>query len=182
MAASENDGGSVVMAQIGAPHGVRGEVRLKVFAEDADTLKGLALALPDGRPVRITHLRALKGEMFVARLEGVSDRDAAEALRLKTLRVDRADLPMLEDDTFYIADLVGLEVRNAAGAPIGRVLAVHDFGAGDILEVRAHQAPEGGGSRDSFHPFTREAVPELDMSGGWLTLRPDLAEDGEDET
>ncbi len=171
-----SDTETIVMAQIGAPHGVRGEVRLKVFAEDAGVLPGLGLSLPDGRPMRITHLRALKGEMFVARLDGVSDRDAAEALRLKRLTARKADLPPIEDeDTFYIADLVGLEVRDEAGTVIGAVHAVHDFGAGDILEVRGLRTGAGAAA-DAFHPFTRETVPHIALEEGWLTLRPETGD------
>ena len=163
----------IVLAQIGAPHGVRGEVRLKVFAEAPESLRGRALALPDGRSVTITHLRAIKGEMHVARLDGIADRDAAEALRLKTLGTTRDALPDLEDaDDFYVADLVGLEVRDTSGASIGRVLGVHDFGAGDILEVRHDAAPDGEGGRDRLYAFTRAQVPQVDIAGGWLVLVP----------
>ncbi len=169
-----SDNETIVMAQIGAPHGVRGEVRLKVFAENAGVLPDLGLSLPDGRPVRITHLRALKGEMFVARLDGVADRDAAEALRLERLTARKADLPQIEDeDTFYIADLVGLEVRDETGTVIGTIRAVHDFGAGDILEVRGLRT-EAGAAADAFHPFTRETVPHVALDEGWLTLRPEV--------
>ena len=168
---TRNDG--VVLAEIGAPHGVRGEVRLKVFAEDPDGLRGRTLDLPDGRALRITHLRALKGDMYVARLDGITDRDAAEALRLRPLSAPRASLPPLEDeDDFYIADLIGLEVRGGDGHRVGTVQAVHDFGAGDLLDVRHDVPPDGEGGRDRLYAFTRLNVPEIDMDGGWLTLTP----------
>ena len=161
----------IVLAQIGAPHGVRGEVRLKVFAEDAESLVGRALALPDGGALTVTHVRAIKGDMHVARLDGIGTRDAAEALRLKTLGAPRSALPELEDeDDFYVADLVGLEVRDGSGAAIGRVQAMHDFGAGDILEVRHESAPDGEGGRDRLYAFTRAKVPQVDVAGGWLVL------------
>jgi 16S rRNA processing protein RimM len=102
--------------------------------------------------------------MLVVRIEGVDDRTAAEALNGVELFVDRAELAEPEEDEFYQADLVGLEARDPGGRVIGIVAAVHDFGAGDILEI----TPEKGAA--FMVAFTRDNVPEIDVAGGYLVV------------
>ncbi|WP_205666163.1 ribosome maturation factor RimM [Aquabacter cavernae] len=171
----------VLIARIGAPHGVRGEVRLFAFGEDPGALRDYALTDESGRRTfRIAALRAAK-DHFVARLKDVDDRNTAEALTNTDLYVSRADLPPAEDeDTFYHADLIGLAVDDPAGARLGTVTAMHDFGAGDILEF----APtEGGTSR--LVPFTKAAVPVVDLAGRRLVvdLPPEIeAREGEGDS
>jgi 16S rRNA processing protein RimM len=157
----------VCVAQIGAPHGVRGEVRLWTFTADpmAVTRYG-PLETEDGkRAFEIGKVRPAKGHL-VARLQGVEDRDAAERLTNIKLFVSRERLPPPEDDEFYHADLIGLRVEDEGGNQIGVVSAVHNFGAGDILEI---QPPEGG---TMLLPFTEAAVPEVDIKGGRLVVVP----------
>lgn len=158
----------VLIARIGAPHGVRGEVRLFAFGEDPEALLDYALTDQSGaRRFRLASLRAAK-DHFVARLEGIADRNAAETLTNTDLFVARADLPPAEDeDTFYHADLIGLAVEDPSGARIGTVTAMHDFGAGDILEF----APEGGGTT-RLVPFTKAAVPTIDIPGRRVVVDP----------
>jgi len=155
----------ILVARIGAPHGVRGEVRLFVFTEDPGAILDYD-PLTDAtgrRRFRIAALRAGK-DHFVARLEGVTDRTAAEALTNVDLFVAREALPAPEDeDTFYHADLIGLPVLDEAGAVIGTVTALHDFGAGDILEYAPASADAK--ARTLMVPFTRDAVPVIDVPG-----------------
>lgn len=176
----------ILVARIGAPHGVRGEVRLFVFTQDpAAVLDFEALTDAAGRRHRITALRAAK-EHFVGRLAGIADRTAAEALTNTDLFVPRDALPAPEDeDTFYHADLIGLTVEDEAGAPIGTVTALHDFGAGDILEY-APQLP-GIRAKTLMVPFSRDAVPVVDVAGrrvviaeAFVERRAPEPEDGED--
>lgn len=157
----------VCVAQVGAPHGVRGEMRLRVFAEDAATLTAMGpLTTEGGRELAITHLRPAKSG-FVARVSGVDDRDAAAALRNARLYVDRARLPPPDDpDEWYHADLIGLAAETAAGERLGEVIAVQDFGAGDLLELRLADG------RQVYVPFTRAVVPTVDVAGGRLTVDP----------
>jgi 16S rRNA processing protein RimM len=155
----------VCVAQVGAPHGVRGEVRLWTFTADpmAVTQYG-PLESEDGkRTFEIEKVRQAKDHL-VARLRGVPDRDAAERLTNIKLFVLRERLPAPEDGEFYIADLIGLRVDDEDGNEIGAVIAVHNFGAGDIVEI---QPPEGG---TMLLPFTEAAFPEVDIKGGRLVV------------
>lgn len=170
----------ILIARIGAPHGVKGEVRLFIFAEDPEALLDYA-PLTDAsgrRTFRITALRPAK-EHFVARLDGVPDRTAAEALTNVDLFVPRDALPATEDDdTFYHADLIGLRVEDEAGAPIGTVTALHDFGAGDVLEYAPTGAAKG---RTLMVPFSRLAVPVVDVAAGRVVLAADFIDTGKEQ-
>src|SRR5580704_6532518 len=130
-------GARVCVGQIGAPHGVRGEVRLRSFTADPAAIAGYGpFETEDGRAVEIKSLRPAK-DHFVAVLAGVSDRDAAEQLANVKLFVPRERLPVIaEADEFYHADLIGLAAVDRAGNRLGTVVAVHNFGAGDLIEVQ----------------------------------------------
>lgn len=159
----------ILLARIGAPHGVRGEVRLFVFAGEAEALQDYAPLTDEvgARTFRIRTMRPAK-DHFVARIEGVDTREAAEALTNVGLYVARDLLPEPEDeDDFYHADLIGLAVFDTEDAPFGKVVAVHDFGAGDIVEV----VPEGGG-KTLMLPFTKAVVPIVDVTAGRLVVDP----------
>jgi 16S rRNA processing protein RimM len=150
----------VCIAQIGAAHGVRGEVRLKAFTESPlGVTRYGPLETEDGRRIEIEAARPAK-DMLVARLKGITDRNAAEALKNIRLYVAREKLPRPADDEFYYADLVGLAAVTAEGAAIGIVKAVHNFGAGDLLEIE----PAGGGAT-MLLPFTEATVPAIDIPG-----------------
>jgi len=171
---------AVVMARVGAPHGVRGAVRLTVFAEEPLSLRRYnPFRTGDGRSLKLTSLKET-GKGIVAEIEGVRDRDAAAGLRGLDLTVPRARLPRPDEDEFYHVDLVGLEARLPDGDVLGRVRGVADFGAGDVLEIE--------GERVVVVPFTRAAVPVVDVAGGFLVMDPPpglLDEDAElreDET
>ena len=164
------------MARIGAAHGVRGEVRVKAFTADPLALAEYgSLTAEDGRTFRVERLRPAK-EVVIAKLSGVNDRTAAEALNGVELYVPRDKLPPPDDDDdFYHADLIGLEAFGADGEPLGTVVAVHNFGAGDILDIAPRRGPS------LLIPFTREAVPDIELSMGRLVaIPPPDAPDDED--
>ena len=159
----------ICVAQIGAAHGLRGEVRLRSFTEDPAAVTGYGpLESEDGtRRFTIEALRPAK-DHFVARLAGVADRDAAEKLTNIKLYVPRDRLPPVEDDgTFYHADLVGLAAVTPDGAALGTVTAILNFGAGDLVEIR----PAGGGE-PLMVPFTDATVPEIDIAAGRMVVVP----------
>jgi len=157
----------VLIAQIGAAHGVRGEVRLKAFTEDPMSVTRYgALETEDGKRFEIEAVRPAK-DVLVARLKGVADRDAAEALKNLRLYVARERLPKPADDEFYYADLVGLAATTPDGAAFGTVKAVHNFGAGDLLEIE----PADGGAT-LLLPFTEATVPAIDLAGRKLVVAP----------
>lgn len=150
----------VCVGAIAGAFGVRGETRLKSFCAEPEAIATYGpLSTEDGSrqfTVRVT--RPIKGAL-AARLAGVDTREQAEALRGTRLYVDRARLPALPDDEFYHADLIGLDVLDTGGVRLGRVLAVHNHGAGDILEVARE-----GGAASVLLPFTRAAVPTVDLA------------------
>lgn len=158
----------VCVGAITGAFGVRGEARLKSFTADPQAVAeyGLLWTEDGKRSFEAKLTRTLKGG-FAARLSGVATREEADALRGTRLYVDRAVLPEPEEDEYYYADLIGVRVELADGTLIGRVKAVQDFGAGDMLEY----LPEGGGE-SLFLPFTREIVPTVDLAGGRVIADP----------
>ena len=162
-----DEAGWVCVGVVTKPKGVRGAVRVKSFtAEPSDiTAYGPLHDGPGGPPIELESCE-IHGDMIVARVTGVADRDAAEALRGKRLYVPRAALPEAGEDEYYHTDLVGLAVELADGARFGTVHALHDFGAGGILEV----ARDDG--ETLMLPFTRNAVPEVDIAGGRVVVAP----------
>ena len=167
----------VLVARFGAAHGVRGEIRLWSFTADPlDVAEYGALETKDGtRHFVIASLRPNK-DFLVARIDGVDDRNAAEALRNVELYLPRERLPAIdEDDTWYYADLVGLAAVAPDGAAVGTVAAVHNFGAGDLIEL----TPAGGG-KTLLLPFSESVVPEVNIKAGRLTVVLP-AEDAEEE-
>ncbi len=159
----------VLVGRFGAPQGVRGEVRVQSFTGDPKAIGGYA-PLTDARGARafaFERQRALKDDMLVVKVAGVDTREAAAALTGVELFARRDRLPPASPDEFYVDDLLGLEAVTKAGVSLGRVAAVPNFGAGDILEV----APEGGGETLLF-PFTRAVVPDIDFEAGRLVVEP----------
>lgn len=159
----------ICVARIGAAHGIRGEVKLWSFTEDPAAVATYGpLETEDGtRRFEIEALRAVK-DQFVARIAGIADRDTAEALRNTDLYVPRDRLPkIVEADTFYHADLIGLSAVTADGAQIGTVHALHNFGAGDIIEIM----PPGGGEPVML-PFNNATVPKIDLAAKQIVVMP----------
>ncbi|WP_024881273.1 ribosome maturation factor RimM [Methylosinus sp. LW3] len=167
---------AVLLGRLGAAHGVRGEIRLQSFTADPSAISTYG-PLFDARGARrfvIASLRPIGKDMFVARLEGVRDREAAMALTGVELYLPRAALPEPEEDEFYLADLEGLRAETPAGETLGVVIAVRNFGASDLLEVR----PPAGGETLLF-PFTKAVVPIVDLAGGRVVVEPPLEIEGD---
>ena len=160
----------VCVGAIAGAFGVRGEARIKSFcAEPADIANYSPLSTEDGRTFTLRITREIK-EAFAARLSGVETREDAEALRGTRLYAPRDRLPPLGDEEFYHADLIGLEVVDTGGAVLGRVRALHDFGAGDVIEVI--------GETELMLPFTRTVVPTVDLAAGRLVADLEEVERG----
>ncbi len=166
-------GARICLGQIGAAHGVRGEVRLRSFTSDPGAIAGYGpLQTEDGRVFEIEALRPAKNH-FVARLSGVHDRSAAERLVNVKLYVPRERLPKPEHaNEFYHADLIGLAVIDRAGERLGTVVAIHNFGAGDLIEVR-----QADGEPTQMLPFNEATVPLVDVAGGRIVVVAPTARD-----
>jgi 16S rRNA processing protein RimM len=183
--------GRVLLGRFGAPHGVRGEIRLQSFTSDP-----LAIATYDGltdksgtRNFKLRAVRPQGKDMLVAQVEGVDDRAGAEALNRVELYIPREALPAPEVDEFYIADLIGLRAETAEGVEIGTIVAVRNFGAGDILEI----APAHGleklsddealrrklGGETLLLPFTKATTPIIDVKAGRVVVVPPTEVEGE---
>jgi 16S rRNA processing protein RimM len=155
----------VVLAAIAGAHGINGEVRLKLFAEGIDSLRAHARRDVGGRSLTLVSARA--GKMPVARFAEITDRNAAEALRGAEISVPRSALPPLGEGEYYHADLIGLACVDRSGTDLGRVVAVENFGAGDLLEV------ERPGGRRALIPF-REGIADWDAGAARIVLDPEF--------
>ncbi len=166
----------VLVGKFGAAHGIKGEVRLQSFTGDPAAI-GRYGPLSDaaGRLFKLTSLRHIKGDLFVARVEGLKDRSAAEALVNIELFVARTALPPPDEDEFYLADLIGLAAMDSSGASLGTVLNILNYGGGDILEI----APQVGGETLLF-PFTKDVVPKIDIAAGHIVIVPPVEVEGEE--
>ena len=165
----------ICVARIGAAHGVRGAVKLWTFTEDplAVTRYGQLMTKDGARQFEVTHVREAKGHL-VATLKGIATREEAERLNGVELYVAREKLPATSEDEYYHTDLIGLAAVNAAGEPLGRVIAIHNFGAGDIIEI----APPNGATM--LLPFSNAVVPTVDLEGGRVVIElPDEIEGDE---
>jgi len=161
-----NDRPRIVLGHIAAAHGVRGDVLLHTYTEAPEDIVAYgSLADETGTRTFALELVRVTSKGVIARIAGVTDRNAAEALKGIRLYVDRDRLPAPIDDEFYHADLIGLQALDADGTPIGDVIGVHNFGAGDILEVRLT-----GRKATEMVPFTRAFVPEIDLAARRLRL------------
>jgi 16S rRNA processing protein RimM len=157
----------VLLGEIGAAQGLKGEVRIRSYTEEPAGITAYGpLQDETGRKIEIESLRATP-KALIARIKGVTTREAAEALGRTKLYVSRAMLPKRGEEEWYHADLVGLTAVGRDGAPLGEVVAIQNFGAGDLLELK----PASGGAT-VLVPFTRDTVPEIDVEGGRLTLVP----------
>ena len=162
----------ICIARIGAAHGVRGAVKLWTFTEDPLAVKDYGpLSTRDGaRQFEVATARAAKDHL-VATIKGVDTREDAERLNGIELYIAREKLPATDDDEYYHADLIGLAAVNVANEPIGRVHAIHNFGAGDIIEIAPPQGPT------LLLPFTNAVVPTVDLAGGRVVIElPQLIE------
>ncbi|WP_371037217.1 ribosome maturation factor RimM [Rhodosalinus sp. FB01] len=160
--------GQVCVGAIAGAYGVQGEVRLKSFTAEPEAVASYGpLVTEDGaRRFEVTPLGRVKNALRV-RLSGVRTKEEADALRGTRLYVPRARLPDLPEDEFYHADLIGLDVLDTGGAALGRVKAVQDHGAGALLEVIVP-----GARQTVLLPFTRAAVPTVDLAAGRIVADP----------
>ncbi len=157
----------VLVAKFGAPHGVRGEVRVKSYTQDPAAIGDYSpLQSRDGRLFTIQSLRPA-GEVLIARVAELKDRDAAEAVTNLQLFVPRDRIPPADgEDEFLHADLIGLKVETTAGEAVGTVTAIFDFGAGDVIDVARK------GQKAVMIPFTKAVVPVVDIAAGKLVIDP----------
>lgn len=157
----------VCLGVISAAHGIRGEVKIKSFTSSPEAIGSYgAVELEDGsRSFTVERAKAAK-DCVIATLSGVRDRNDAEALRGQKLYVPREHLSETADeDEFYLVDLIGLECRSQTGEVIGKIVAVENFGAGDLIEI----SPKDNGPT-LFVSFTKASVPEVDVAGGYVTI------------
>ena len=167
--------GHICIARIGAPHGVRGAVKLWTFTEDPLAVKayGPLLTKDGARSFEIASAREAKGHL-VATLKGVASREDAERLNGIELYIARDKLPATGENEYYHADLIGLAAVTPANEPLGRVAAIHNFGAGDIIEI----APVHGATL--LLPFTNAVVPTVDLAAGHVVIKLPEEIDGDD--
>jgi 16S rRNA processing protein RimM len=158
----------VLIGEIGRPQGLNGEVRIRSFTAEPGAIADYGL-LEDETGARRLEIESLRctPNALTARIKGVASRDDAEALAGTKLYIPRSRLPEREEDEWYHSDLIGLSAINQDSLAVGTVIAVHNFGAGDLLEIR----PASGGAT-LLIPFTRDTVPEVDVEGGWLKVVP----------
>ncbi|NUR45371.1 MAG: 16S rRNA processing protein RimM [Sphingomonas sp.] len=154
----------IALAAVAGAHGVKGELRLKLFSESAESLARQKKLYVGGAERRLLGIRD-SGKTAVARFEGVADRSAAEALRGSLVEVDRSALPPLEQGEYYHADLIGLPALDGQGSAIGTVVAVENYGAGDLLEI---EAVDG---KRSLIPFKAGIA---DLGDGKIVLDPEF--------
>jgi 16S rRNA processing protein RimM len=155
------------MGVFGAPQGVQGAIRVKSLTGDPKAIGAYGPLTDDARArvFAFDSLRLVKGDMLVARVKGVSTREAAAALRGVAIFARRDQLPSPSDDEFYYDDLIGLEAVDASGARLGRVVALLNYGAGDFLEI----APAAGGDT-LLMPFTKRTAPTIDFDRGRMVI------------
>ena len=166
----------VRLGVFGAAQGVRGEVRVKSFTAEPKAIGayGVLTDKSGARAFRVEAVRALRDDLLVVRLAGVTTRDAAQALTGVEIFARRDQLPPPAADEFYYHDLVGLAAETTDGAPLGRVAGLRNHGAGDILEI----APADGGET-LLLPFTKTVATEIDFVGGRIVIDPPSEIDGE---
>lgn len=158
----------ICVGAIAGAFGVQGEVRLKSFCSTPEDIIGYAPLYTEdgGRSFDVRMTRPVTGGLGV-RLTGITTKEQADALKGVTLWADRDKLPSLPDDEFYHADLIGLTVVDTGGAVLGTVRALHNHGAGDILEIHMP-----GRKTTLLLPFTRAVVPTVDLAAGRLVADP----------
>jgi 16S rRNA processing protein RimM len=156
---------TICVGMITGAHGVRGLLRLRSFTEDPETIMAYdELTDEDGKKSFAITIKSAAKDFFIAEMDGVKTKEAADALRNTKLYVSRKDLPKTGKREYYEADLIGLAVQDKKGGDHGKVLAIHNHGAGTFLEI-------GKGKSDSFMlPFTDAYVPEVDIKAGQVVV------------
>jgi 16S rRNA processing protein RimM len=176
----------VLLGTIAAAHGIRGEVMLRTYTSDPEAIADYG-ALSDKAGKQIFKIKSVRvtPKGVIARIDGVNDRNRAEALRGIDLYVGRERLPETDAQEYYHADLIGLEARDAAGTVVGKIVSVANFGAGDLLEIR-----KSGTKQTEYVAFSAANVPQINIAAGHLVVvmpelvgeeEPRAAEEPEDE-
>jgi len=156
----------VCLGVVASAHGVRGDVKIKPFTETPEGPAAYGVLEDKARTRRFEIITSrVSGNTLVAHFEGVDDRNAAEALKGVELYADRTQLPDPDEDSWYFADLIGLAVYDIDGTQLGTVIAIHNFGAGDVIEIRPQKNGPSG-----LVPFTRDQVPEVNVAGGRIVV------------
>ncbi|HEX4157472.1 MAG TPA: ribosome maturation factor RimM [Rhizomicrobium sp.] len=166
----------VLLGVVIGPQGLSGEVRVKAFTETPEQLGAYGpLRTVEGRILEVVATRMVKADVIAVRFRGVGDRSAAEALASAKLFVPRGTLPATEPDEFYHADLIGLRVQDHEGRVLGEIRAIHDFGAGVVIEIR--RSDESA----LLLPFSKEFVPQIDLANGYVTVTEPVDIEAEEE-
>ncbi len=156
----------VLLGEITGVHGIRGDVALKTYTGDPEAIGDYGpLANEEGDRTFELRVRRLGPKGVIASVEGIRDRTAAEKLRGTKLYVDRARLPAPGEGEYYQADLIGLRVVSGDGTPLGTVVSIQNYGAGDLVEIRL-----GGGGKTELVPFTEAFVLAIDLAAGTMTV------------
>ena len=169
----------IIIGAVTSAHGVRGQFKVKPFtAEPEDVAAYGPVCLADGRRLTLK-IKAVAKNLLICEAGEIKDRTAAEALRGQTLSVDRDRLPQLAEDEHYHADLIGLAVQRDDGKALGQVVGLHNFGAGEILEV---ESPGAGKTQTELYPFYPPFLVNVDLTAGQIILATGAAaSDAEDE-
>jgi len=169
----------ICIAAIAGAFGVKGEVKIKAFTEVPADCLAYGRFLDDKGNTILTPVRSRRAKKFLAVVcKEVKTREQAEEMKSTKLYVPKSALPDTEEDEFYYSDLIGLSVELVDGTPKGKIKAVHDFGSGDLLEIKTP------GEKDWYHPFTKDAVPHVDIKAGRVVIEiiePDEARPGDEE-
>ena len=157
--------GDVLLGLIIAAHGLSGEMRVKTFTEAPERVSAYgAVRTADGRVLEIVSARAVKPDAAVVRIKGIVDRASAEALVNTRLLISRSSLPQTGHDEFYHADLIGLRALDQEGRVLGEIRAIHNFGAGDVIEIAR------GDDDTVLLPFTKDFVPQIDLANKYVVV------------
>lgn len=155
----------IVIGAVASAHGVRGQFKVKPFTDTPEDVAAYGpVCLEDGRRIKLK-IKGRTKQLLICSADEITDRGAAEALKGQTLSVDRSALPVAASDELYHADLIGLAVADDTGQPLGQVAGLHNFGAGEILEVRL-----AGQSQTELYPFYPPFLHDVDLDAGQIVL------------
>jgi len=170
------DQARVCLGAVAGAHGVRGALRVKSFTAEPEDIAAYGPVTDEAgsREFKLRIVGETRGQLVI-KVDGINDRNAAEALKGTRFYVARAALPEPEADEFYHTDLIGLSAEDEAGAALGTVRAVHDHGAGTLIEIRSNEGAE------LLVPFTKDTVPLIDIAGGRVVVAPPEEVGEEDE-
>ncbi|MGH6876885.1 MAG: ribosome maturation factor RimM [Rhizomicrobium sp.] len=168
--------GDILLGVVVSAQGLGGEVRVKTFTEAPERLSAYGpLRTPDGRILEVATARAVKSDSAIVRFRGVDDRSSAETLANTILLVSRSALPATAREEFYHADLIGLRVHDNEGRILGEIRAIHNYGAGDVIEI---QRGDGG---TLLLPFTKDFVPHIDLTSKYVVVAEPSDDDAEEQ-